>query len=201
MDAVLDAATDLLAEQWPKAPTVRDIAARAGVNHALVHRYFGTKGELLKAVLDRHSARFAELAAGASDTRTAVSLLFREVTRRSAYVHVLARAAMDGMHPEQIVAGFPVMRGLLARLSEAPGRAEGAVDARVAIIGLAALALGWHIFDDYLVEAVGIGELPRDEVNARIEGLLQQLLVAIYPGVLDEPGVSQPLSSSPSQAS
>ena len=37
---------------------MRAIAERAGVNHALVHRYFGTKDELIGSVIDREVARF-----------------------------------------------------------------------------------------------------------------------------------------------
>ena len=51
MDAILDAATELFADRGPNAVTVRSIAERAGINHALVHRYFGTKEDLIGAVV------------------------------------------------------------------------------------------------------------------------------------------------------
>src|SRR5258708_39978720 len=53
MTAVLDAAMALFAAHGPASVSVRDIAAAARVNHALVHRHFGSKQEVLRAVLDR----------------------------------------------------------------------------------------------------------------------------------------------------
>src|ERR1700739_391189 len=51
--AILEAATDLFAERGPAATSIRDIAARSKVNHGLVFRHFGTKEQLVGAVLDR----------------------------------------------------------------------------------------------------------------------------------------------------
>ncbi|MDT5138250.1 MAG: TetR/AcrR family transcriptional regulator, repressor for neighboring sulfatase, partial [Mycobacterium sp.] len=50
--AVLAAAADLFAERGPAATSIRDIAARSKVNHGLVFRHFGTKEQLVGAVLD-----------------------------------------------------------------------------------------------------------------------------------------------------
>src|SRR3954453_6082672 len=49
--AVLTATSALVAERGPDGFSVRDIAARAGVNHALVHRHFGTKADVLEQML------------------------------------------------------------------------------------------------------------------------------------------------------
>ena len=49
--AVLAAASELFAEQGPAATSIREVAARAGVNHGLLHRHFGSKRELLAATL------------------------------------------------------------------------------------------------------------------------------------------------------
>jgi AcrR family transcriptional regulator len=49
--ALLDAARELFTGKGFDRTTVRDIAARAGVNQALLFRYFGSKEELLGRVL------------------------------------------------------------------------------------------------------------------------------------------------------
>ncbi|ACQ81872.1 transcriptional regulator, TetR family [Beutenbergia cavernae DSM 12333] len=49
---ILDAARQLLAERSPSGVTVRAVAARAGVDPALVHHYFGTKRSLFTAALE-----------------------------------------------------------------------------------------------------------------------------------------------------
>src|SRR5699024_4721216 len=47
------AATELFSEHGIKAVSVRDIARQAGVNHGLVHRHFGSKMGLVRAVSSR----------------------------------------------------------------------------------------------------------------------------------------------------
>ena len=49
--AVLTAASSLVAERGPDGFSVREVATRAGVNHALVHRHFGTKADVLEQML------------------------------------------------------------------------------------------------------------------------------------------------------
>lgn len=51
-DAILVAARELFAQRGFQATTVRDVAASAGVNAALVHHYFGTKQGLFVAALN-----------------------------------------------------------------------------------------------------------------------------------------------------
>jgi AcrR family transcriptional regulator len=52
-EALLDAAVELFAERGYDRTTVRDIAGRAGVNQALLFRYFGSKEALFAAVVAR----------------------------------------------------------------------------------------------------------------------------------------------------
>ncbi|TCO50787.1 TetR/AcrR family transcriptional regulator [Actinocrispum wychmicini] len=51
--ALLEAAAELFAERGYDRTTVRDIAGRAGVNQALLFRYFGSKEALFAAVVAR----------------------------------------------------------------------------------------------------------------------------------------------------
>jgi len=57
---LLDAAERLLVEIGYAAITTRKVAAEAGVNHGLVHYYFGSMEELLVQVLERFTARLIE---------------------------------------------------------------------------------------------------------------------------------------------
>jgi len=51
-EEILEAARGLFAEQGFRSATIRAIAARAGVNPALVHHHFGTKDDLFVAAMD-----------------------------------------------------------------------------------------------------------------------------------------------------
>ncbi len=54
------AAAELFAERGFEQTTVRDVAARAEVNQALLFRYFGSKQELFAEVLNRNSETLLE---------------------------------------------------------------------------------------------------------------------------------------------
>src|SRR6266700_587261 len=59
-ERILQAAYRRLANDGYARLNMRDIAAEAEVNHALIHYYFGTKDQLLIAVLDAANRRFIE---------------------------------------------------------------------------------------------------------------------------------------------
>ncbi|QBS39807.1 TetR/AcrR family transcriptional regulator [Nocardia sp. CS682] len=58
--AILTAAQELFAERGYERATVRDIATRAGVNQALLFRYFGNKDELFRAAIADQGRRMLE---------------------------------------------------------------------------------------------------------------------------------------------
>ena len=57
---ILDAAERLLADNPPDAIGLKDVAAAAGVSHALVSHYFGTYGDLIESVLVRRIRELRE---------------------------------------------------------------------------------------------------------------------------------------------
>jgi AcrR family transcriptional regulator len=59
-DALLDAAEKLLLEIGYAGITTRKLAERAGVNHGLVHYYFGSMEDLLLRVVERFTDRLIE---------------------------------------------------------------------------------------------------------------------------------------------
>jgi AcrR family transcriptional regulator len=60
VEALLAAAESLLVEVGYAQVTVRRLAERAGVNHGLVHYYFGSMQDLLLRVLERFTDRLVE---------------------------------------------------------------------------------------------------------------------------------------------
>ena len=57
--ALIDAAAELFAERPSGRVTVREIAARADVNPALVHRYFASKQNLMRAAMEQSQRAIA----------------------------------------------------------------------------------------------------------------------------------------------
>jgi AcrR family transcriptional regulator len=52
---ILGAARELYADKGTRGTTTREVADRAGVNEATLFRHFGTKGQLLLAMLEHYS--------------------------------------------------------------------------------------------------------------------------------------------------
>ena len=96
---LLDVAEARFAESGYARTSLRAIGSEAGVNPALVHYYFGSKRDLLIAVLDRVLEPMAALVAGLqqapqSPPETLTALLFDMMSEHPALVHLLVREAL-----------------------------------------------------------------------------------------------------------
>lgn len=79
--ALLGAARALMAEQGLPRVTVREVAERAGVQPALVHYYFGSKDELLRAVVAEVASEMLERAQQAVSVEGPVEERLRNLIR------------------------------------------------------------------------------------------------------------------------
>lgn len=180
MDAVLDAATELIADRGPNAVTVRAIAERAGINHALVHRYFGTKEDLIGAVIEREVAYFRAIARGEGDAVVVFGRLLAGLSERHTYVRFLARAILDGYRTGELrpdLSLFGDVTAILGPHAPAVG-AEGRPDPRIAVAALGGLVLGWRIFGDFLASGLGLDTMPREQRDAAIDGFITSVMLA-----------------------
>src|ERR1035441_1007224 len=114
-DKILDAAERLIGEQGYAATSLRHIIAEAGVNLAAVHYHFGSKEDLLDAVVLRkvtpvNDARLAwldrveaEAGSGALDVEKVLESLLiptAEIASRSPeFVRLMGRMMVEGMMP------------------------------------------------------------------------------------------------------
>jgi len=178
---ILKAARELFVQQDPESVPIRRIAEAANVNHALVHRYYGTKDELLAAVLEREAEFFAAVVDNCADADTAAIALFDALHDRGDFVTMLTRATLSGHSATRRSFESGALHRLVAKLGDAePGRpadaeggsddtagtdgtgdARGTADARHAVAAYAALILGWSVFQDFLAAAVFLND---DEV-------------------------------------
>lgn len=77
---ILAAARELFAERGYERATVRDIATRAGVNQALLFRYFGSKDELFRSTMTDRGRSMLE----AGSVETLLSRLLEQALEPSA---------------------------------------------------------------------------------------------------------------------
>jgi AcrR family transcriptional regulator len=170
MAAIRAAAAELLAERGPRDITVRDVAERAGVNHALVHRHFGTKDELIRGVIAELSAAIGQAAAalGGSD----VAALLRLLREQPAYWNILARTILDA--PE-VLAGYPPPAASIVLAMVSAGREpDDEMRATAAVAG--SLVLGWIVFGQHLGSVLNLSETQAfdDAVAAEVRRILKR---------------------------
>ena len=116
---ILAATDQLFGDLGFDATSTRDIAERSGVNKALIHYHFGSKNELLVALLDDYYARLtaALLAAmGRSTELEAQALDFLDayadfLAQNRTFCSIVQREVASGRHVEKIVEGtLPVFQ-------------------------------------------------------------------------------------------
>jgi TetR/AcrR family transcriptional regulator, repressor for neighboring sulfatase len=178
MTAVLDAASELFAEHGPAATSIREVAARSGVNHGLVYRHFGTKEELVAAVLDHVSDQVNEgITASSGDTRARAERQWR----------VLAHTILDGYPVGRMQRRFPFVKQLV---EEAERHSDDPAAARMAAGHVVALELGWQLFKPFILAATGLGPVPDDDVRRASLQLMRQILTEpAEPGAKAQPAV------------
>jgi AcrR family transcriptional regulator len=174
--AVLASTHALIAERGVDGFSVRDIAERAGVNHALVHRHFGTKADVLEQVLAEEGAAVAEAVAavGVPDAAGAdgrvVAALLDVLASRPTYWRALARTVLD--HPDVAVAGTRSTTDLFSGLWRE--RAGGSAPSAAA----GAAVLGWLVFGDFMAEVTGAGV---EDVRAEVADVVADLVARPAP--------------------
>ncbi|MFN3256441.1 MAG: TetR/AcrR family transcriptional regulator [Ilumatobacter sp.] len=142
IEAVADGAAELFAERSPSAVSVREIAAAADVNLGLIHRYVGSKDDVIALVLTRHTERARAAIASAADTGQALDMVAETVVNNPATGRLVAGLILDGVDVAAVKGEFPMLE-LLANDHDP-------VDAAITY----ALALGWEVFGPSLLNAV-----------------------------------------------
>lgn len=144
--ALFDAAERLLVDVGYAGITTRRLAEEAGVNHGLVHYYFGSNENLLVQMLERFTARLIERqeALYASDApfadkwRTAMAhLLSDDVAYEKAWLELQAMGWNNDELRERLARVNDEWRRVLTKAFEAPHRELGItmpLDALVSLV-------------------------------------------------------------------
>jgi AcrR family transcriptional regulator len=179
---ILEAARTLFVEQDPESVPIRRIAEAANVNHALVHRYVGTKDELLAAVLEREAEFFASVVDECEGADAAALALFDAILDRGDFVTMLTRATLSGRSATRRNFESGALQRLVAKLSSSeparPDGENGSRDPRHAVAAYAALLLGWSVFREFLVAAVFINNDEVDQVTEFVRRAARSIMDA-----------------------
>ncbi len=178
MKAILEAAEDLFSAGGFEGVSVRDIAARAGVSHALVHRYFGSKQDIYKAVVTHDQERILRAAKDSPDLRSALPLMMADmIGPRRQYATLISHAVIHGHPWDARIQGFAFRRLLeLAAAEPEHGREAPEVaglDHRFVVASIVAMTLGWTTLEPWLIEASGLDDLEKPEI---VDGLVSMAM-------------------------
>ena len=166
-EKLLRAAGELLSEVGPRAASVRAVARRAGVNHGLVHHYFGSKEALLRAAMVRlveDHAAFAKQAAGGDRVPAPFALL-----QDQGYLRAVMRCVLDGemeLATTELSVGVSVPRHAMEQLvaRRAMSHADAGTQAAIGI-GMA-MEMGWAALEPFIFAVTGVSADDAEEVRA-----------------------------------
>lgn len=175
--ALLEAAAQLFAEKGAEGVSTREIAARAKVKSGLIHRHFRTKDSLLREVLEGLSEEISSIDTEGEDEDVLLRL-FESLRERDSYWRLLARTMLDGLPIEHVQRTFPTMgRAVqLVRGMQEQDKGQAGVDPRVVAAMLGAGALGWLVFERWILQATGFEEDEKDQARAEMVRLARALL-------------------------
>jgi AcrR family transcriptional regulator len=180
-EALVEAAATLASEQGSGHVTVRDIAARAGVNATFVHRYYGSKKNLMRAAMQRAQERLASRIDEVPDIAEGAAAVFRATLQERELIATLTRAALDGVFGD-VPASNPAMAVLVERFErEAAARGGGRHDPRVVVACLSAIAVGYALLGDYIRHGTGLDGHSADEVETMLVAVLRDVARLAFP--------------------
>lgn len=158
--ALIDAAADLITDRG-LGFSVREVAGLAGVNHGLVHTYFGSKEGLIQAAFDELSKRTA-----AQLRPDGFPPLDLAEYRDAEMVRAMARLVLDP--PGQVGHGHhPISdswRAAIARTNPEMSSDE----IRVRVAAASAISMSWALFSEYLTLALGLDDELRCDASELI---------------------------------
>ncbi|CAN5451974.1 TetR/AcrR family transcriptional regulator [soil metagenome] len=176
--AILDAAEKLLLNKIPNKITVREIAEAANVKHPLIHRHFGTKEEVIRAVHARNIENTARRVINLDSLEGNAGFIFEAVKKNRFRQIALSRAMIDGVDLHLVQTDYPVMRHLLKLLEKKKDEKEckAEFDPQIMAAFLASAALGWFLYEPFLIAGTGMQDRNKDEIHEEIIEILEEIL-------------------------
>ena len=183
--AILDAAEKLFSERGFTGVSVRDIGAEAGVSHALVHRYLGSKQDIYRAVLKRNESSILQAAGDTEELSVAISGMLREgLEHRRPYLRIVAHSALSGLPFSASMGRFPATERLIEIAEQRAVAAAGEADElepRFAIAAIVSLFVGWAAMEPWILPAAGLDDLDEEAILEGLERVLLDLAARLLP--------------------
>lgn len=176
-ERIIAAAVDEFGETGYDGATIRSIAARAGVDSALVHHYFGTKADLFAGAVGipfRPDLDVPDILAGPREQvgERLIRYVLRafeqpDVRRRGV---MLLRTAIGSRLTTPLLAGF-LSRELISRIARSLGVDDAELRASLVASQVAGMLLA-----RYVLRLPALASAPVEELVARVGPTLQRYL-------------------------
>ena len=168
-EKLIRATAELLGEVGPNSLSIRAIAERAGVNHGLVHHYFGGKDALLQAAMQHlvHEHHAYAMEQSRRQPLPAPFALLGDPT----YLRAVVRAVLDNemsLARTELTEDVSVPRNAMKHLVRERGDDEPTVEMK-AKVGLAmAMEMGWAALEPFILSVVDAAT-PEEQEQIRVE--------------------------------
>lgn len=176
-ERILTAATEEFGEHGYDATTTRGIAARAGVDPALLHHHFGTKADLFAASIDaplRPDLALREILPGPREELGRRIVTFMLGVWESPTVQpralVLLRTGLGNKHAAPLLAGF-LRRELLDKVAASLDLPDAGLRADLVASQIAGLLVA-----RYILRFPDVANASVDELVARVSPTIQRYL-------------------------
>ncbi|UDY37550.1 TetR/AcrR family transcriptional regulator [Dermatobacter hominis] len=178
--AVLHAAAVLFAEEGVGEVALRDIAERAQVNLGLINRYIGTRDDLIRAVFaDLTEQLVAEIHETPTGPRG-----FEPDTVMGRWTRVLAHLVIVDPDAAIEIGARPV-REMTSVIEDVYGQDADA--ARLRSAQFMASAIGWRLFETYLIRAAELDDVPLGALREELVRSHRRLAATPLPSPPDPP--------------
>lgn len=176
--AVLDAAATLFVRHGVAQVTLREIAAEAKVNLGLISRYIGSRDDVIRAVFADLSGQLAEeiRAAPTASRGFDDDTVMVRWTRVLTYLTVVDPSAAVDL-------GSEPFRELHDDIGHLYGLSDEAARLRTAQV--MALALGWRLFEPYLLDASELDGSALDDIRTELTRTNRRIASTPFPSPPD----------------
>lgn len=172
-ERLISAAADLLGEVGPQAMTIRAVADRAGVNHGLIHHYFGGKAGLLKEAMTRLVQEHAVFAMERSHGNPVPAAL--ALTNDQRYLRAVVRSVLDDemdLALTELSAGVSVPRGAMEHATALRHLDEPDVETKAQVAAGMAMEMGWAALEPFLFAIVDVStEEEKEAIRERVRAM------------------------------
>lgn len=167
VQALIASAAELFARHGFSGVSLRSITEHARVNLGLFHRHIGTKENLHRLTLQHLAAQIDVAIPVEATLLDGIQQAFSSLERHAQFWRILARSLLDGAQPEDLHTDYPVADHLLelARQAMRDGLLTTEIDPRFLVATLFAFALGFELFEPFILRATGLDQLDSGEVK------------------------------------